>query len=121
MFMVQTAFDMFSGFTSYVGKQVYVKRAKLFLDLEYYECEILNGSQQRFPREQPKRSCFSPWMIHYLARINESQYDKLLLELCLVDPLDMVHLPQIKDLTPRPVSSARVVKEVHTVFSVTPD
>jgi hypothetical protein len=79
MFMVQTAFDMFSGFTSYVGKQVYVKRAKLFLDLEYYECEILNGSQQRFPREQPKRSCFSPWMIHYLARINESQYDKLLL------------------------------------------
>jgi hypothetical protein len=79
MFMVQTIIEMFSGFTSYVGKQVYVKRAKLFLDLEYYECEILNGSQQRFPREQPKRSCFSPWMIHYLARINESQYDKLLL------------------------------------------
>jgi hypothetical protein len=77
--MVQTIIEMFSGFTSYVGKQVYVKRAKLFLDLEYYECEILNGSQQRFPREQPKRSCFSPWMIHYLARINESQYDKLLL------------------------------------------
>jgi hypothetical protein len=80
MFMVQTIIEMFSGFTSYVGKQVYVKRAKVFLDLEYYECESLT---EIWPRHKPTcastRYCFSPWMIHYLARINESQYDKLLL------------------------------------------
>jgi len=79
MLMVQTISDMFSGFTSYVGKQTYVQRKKVFLDLEYYECEILNESYQRFPRDDPKHSCFLPWMIHYLARINRWQYDKLLL------------------------------------------